>query len=112
MGVGGAIAATGIWLHTLRGDESTPPPFAKPVIGLGALVLVVSICYFAIIDETKPVLTTSDGMPLPAPALPVPAARCVPVAPDSPQWTCGEGYRCTEDFAGCEPAEGTPLRQR
>ena len=38
--------------------------------------------------------------------------RCHPVTPASSFWTCGEGYACTEDFEGCEPAVGAPVRQR
>jgi hypothetical protein len=38
--------------------------------------------------------------------------RCVPLERDPSLWTCGEGFRCTADFAGCEPSEGTVLRPR
>jgi len=37
---------------------------------------------------------------------------CVPLANQPHLWTCGQGYRCTKDFQGCEPATGLPMRWR
>ncbi len=38
--------------------------------------------------------------------------RCMPIDASSTSWSCGPGYRCTDSFEDCEPAEGAPVRQR
>lgn len=37
---------------------------------------------------------------------------CVELQPGSKLWTCGQGYRCTPDFAGCEIDESPDVQMR
>jgi hypothetical protein len=36
----------------------------------------------------------------------------MPIDRDATLWSCGQGFRCAEDFKTCTPAVGSPLRRR
>jgi hypothetical protein len=104
IGVGG-IAVGGALIATDSSSEGS----GQAYFGFGMAVAGVGLVVVSLIGGALGLIR----LPPSPPHGDVSGGRtCRPVAPDSSWWTCGEGYRCTEDFASCEPAVGTPLRQR
>lgn len=75
---------------------------------------MVGVSLIALVVKVLKGIPESPSRPSsPTPAGPEEGRRCEPTAPDSSWWTCGEGYRCTDEFEDCELANGLPaLRQR
>ncbi|MEO7094685.1 MAG: hypothetical protein ABI175_15615, partial [Polyangiales bacterium] len=110
-GVGAGIAIAGIVVFSAAPNGNSAPSEGEAMgilLVLGgngiAAVALLSLLLQALAGVSTGTPSTSaspDGR------------KCVPVAPNSSTWTCGDGYRCSDDFDDCEPANGlSTLRQR
>jgi len=65
-----------------------------------------------VVRDTGPTCTPRCGRGFTCRAGGLCIRTCMPLESQPHLWTCGQGYRCTKDFQGCEPAVGLPMRWR
>jgi hypothetical protein len=104
--VGSLVALESLPKGPAPGDEFV---LIFPIVG-GAGLALAALAWAGVLA-----VGTGQGTAAPAPA-PEPepgppgdnGLRCHSLASDPAVWVCGPGFRCTDDFASCEPAAGMP----